>query len=159
MLFSVLSLVLLKLSQFLYIRHSTYSQCSFSWFTILVPQFFYFLQQTKLLLEIKKSFKILFIQSNGHHYHQHCCLLSSMIQHRSYTQQNWNTFLVLKSERTHLLPCLSVTCPKNISTSFTFSPLTSPWVWEQVFISSTTSSSCSDNYPGTSFISYFWHWR
>ena len=63
MLFSVLSLVLLKLSQFLYIRHSTYSQCSFSWFTILVPQFFYFLQQTKLLLEIKIIFKISFIQS------------------------------------------------------------------------------------------------
>ena len=63
MLFSVLSLVLLKLSQFLYIRHSTYSQCSFSWFTMLVPQFFYFLQQTKLLLEIKIIFKISFIQS------------------------------------------------------------------------------------------------
>ena len=146
------------LSQFMYIPHSTYSQYSLLVYSIS-SQFFYFLQQTKLLLEIKKSFKILFIQSNGHHYHQHCCLLSSMIQHRSYTPQNGDTFLALKSEKTHLLPCLSVSFPKNISTSFTSSPLTSPWVWEQVTISTTTYSSCSDNYPSTSFILYFWQWR
>ena len=116
-------------------------------------------QNSKLLLEIKKASKshILNIKANGNNYHH--CLLSSMIQHRSYTPQNEDTFLALKSEKTHLLPCLSVSFPKNISTSFTSSPLTSPWVWEQVSISSTTSSSCSDNYPSTSFILYFWQWR
>ena len=116
-------------------------------------------QNSKLLLEIKKASKshILNIKANGNNYHH--CLLSSLIQHRSYTPQNEDTFLALKSERTHLLPCLSVSFPKNISTSFTSSPLTSPWVWEQVSISTTTYSSCSDNYPSTSFILYFWQWR
>ena len=105
----------------MYIQHSTYVKSIFS-----------LCQNSKLLLEIKKAskFHILNIKANGNNYHH--CLLSSMIQHRSYTPQNEDTFLALKSERTHLLPCLSVSFPKNISTSFTSSPLTSPWVWERL---------------------------
>ena len=151
MLFSVLSLVLLKLSQFLYIRHSTYSQCSFSWFTILVPQLFLLPTANKIVTWNKDNLQnfiysiwveinIIIIVASRHQWFSTCLTNHKMV---IFTNAGF-AFLALESERSHLLSCLCVTFPKNtLNASFTSSPLTSPWVWEQVFISSATSNSSS----------------
>ena len=146
-----------KYSQFLYIPQSNFSQCTFSWFTqyhlnSLLSTVYKFVtwnkdKVQKFVYSVRVEIIIIIVVASSHQWFS-----TSLANNKMVILTNaCFAFLALETDRRHLLSCLRVTYTKNIlNTSFASSPLASPWVWEQVFISSATSSSCSDYSPSTS---------